>query len=154
MQYALIKGGTVANTVEVEDSNEGLAFLEAMAQEFDHVEALDTPHEQGLGVGIGWGWDGSFVAPPAPELPEPPAPSVPASVTKRQACLALHAIGKLAAVDGAIAGLPEPQRTTAQIEWTYAGDIDRHSAMTLTLAALLSLDDAHVDALFKAAAAL
>ncbi|KQM68770.1 hypothetical protein [Xylophilus sp. Leaf220] len=71
MKYALINDGFVVNTVEVENSEDGRTFLEAMAEDFEHVEALDTPHEQGLGVGIGWGWaDSAFVAPAAAE----PAP--------------------------------------------------------------------------------
>ena len=150
MEYALIKAGKVEN-VSVADAE----FVEAIRAEWDHIEPLDNTAEQGAGMGIGWMWDGTFfVAPPMPEPPEPPTPFVPTSVTKRQACLALHAIGKLAAVDTAIAGLPEPQRTTAQIEWQYAGQIERHSAMTLTLAALLSLSEDQLDALFTSAAAL
>ncbi|KQM78920.1 hypothetical protein [Xylophilus sp. Leaf220] len=73
MKYALINGAQVANVIVVEEGEEGAAFLAAIASEWDHIEPLDTPHEQGLGVGIGWGWaDGAFVAPAAAE----PAPVV------------------------------------------------------------------------------
>ena len=71
MKYALIKGGVVVNAIEVEDSEAGQSLLVALASDYDHIEPLHTPHEQGLGVGIGWGWaDGAFVAPAAAE----PAP--------------------------------------------------------------------------------
>src|SRR5450830_1259364 len=70
MQYALIKSdgtdpaglGRVHNVI-VADAE----FIEHIAPEWDHIEALDTLHEQGLGVGIGWGFDlaaGEFIAPP------------------------------------------------------------------------------------------
>ena len=76
MQYALINGVRVANVIVVEEGDEGVAFLAAIAPEWDRIEALDTPHEQGLGVGIGWGWaDGAFVAPEALPVPDPSTPA-------------------------------------------------------------------------------
>ena len=66
MEYALIKSGTVQNVIVADE-----AFIATIAHEWDHIERIDTPAEQALGVGIGWGWDGSsFVAPDA-AAPQP-----------------------------------------------------------------------------------
>ena len=70
MEYALIKNGQVENVIVADET-----FIAAIATEWDHIERIDTPAEQALGVGIGWAWDGSnFVAPPAPPAPEPEPP--------------------------------------------------------------------------------
>ena len=67
MEYALIKSGTVQNVIVADE-----AFIAAIAAEWEHIERIDTPAEQALGVGIGWGWDGTnFVAPATPPEPEP-----------------------------------------------------------------------------------
>ena len=59
-----------------------------------------------------------------------PGVIVPASVTPRQARLALLQIGKLDAVSAALAAIPDPaQRTAAQIEWEYATVIERNSLL-------------------------
>lgn len=79
---------------------------------------------------------------------------VPASVTMRQARLALHANGLLASVPTAIAALPEPQRTQAQIEWDYSNGLERNNPFVATLGAALGLDGAGIDALFLQADAL
>lgn len=77
MEYALIKAGTVKNVIVADE-----AFITQIAHEWDHIERIDTPAEQALGVGIGWGWNGTeFVAPPAP--PAPPAPDYGTRLTKR-----------------------------------------------------------------------
>lgn len=69
MDYALIKNGTVQNVIVADE-----AFVAQIAPEWDHIERIDTPAEQALGVAIGWAWNGTqFVAPPAP--PAPPAPA-------------------------------------------------------------------------------
>jgi hypothetical protein len=87
--------------------------------------------------------------------PAPPAlaPIVPSSVTQRQARLALNQAGKLAGVDAAIAALSDPQKIQAQIEWEYAGTIDRDSSLVATLGPALGLTDADMDALFITASA-
>jgi hypothetical protein len=72
----------------------------------------------------------------------------------RQARLALLQAGKLAAVDAAIAALPSPAKEAAQIEWEYATEVKRDSQLVTQLAPSLGLDDAALDALFIAAAAL
>lgn len=68
MEYALIKNGKVENVIVADPD-----FIALIAPELDHIEALDTLHEQGLGVGIGWCWNAQdgFIRPPAPEpVPE------------------------------------------------------------------------------------
>lgn len=87
-----------------------------------------------------------------PELqdPQPTAPAVPRSVTPRQARLALLAAGHLQAVQAAMDALPE----AAKIEWEYATSVDRDSALVAQMGAALGLNDAALDALFTAAAAL
>lgn len=72
MEYALINAGTVENVIVADE-----AFVAQIASEWDHIERIDTPAEQALGVGIGWGWvNNAFVAPPAPPAPPPPEPPI------------------------------------------------------------------------------
>ena len=71
MKYALIKENTVVNVILADET-----FIAGIANQYDHVEAIDTALEQSLGVGVGWGWDGSFTPPVAPETP-PPEPVEP-----------------------------------------------------------------------------
>lgn len=89
------------------------------------------------------------VVPREPE-PEP----VPNAVTMRQARLALLAAGKLAAVDAAIANLPEPDRTAAQIEWEYSQEVRRDKQFVAMLAPALGLSEEALDDLFRVAATL
>jgi len=79
---------------------------------------------------------------------------VPRSVTMRQARLALLGAGKLAAVEAAIAALPEPAKTAALIEWEYSNEVQRHNGFVSQLAPLLGMTEAQLDALFIQAAAL
>lgn len=85
---------------------------------------------------------------PAPEAP------IGATVSMRQARLALNEAGLLAAVQTAINALPEPDRTRAQISWDSAAEVNRDDAITQMLAAALSLSPAQLDNLFAAAAAI
>lgn len=84
----------------------------------------------------------------------PAKPSVPASVTMRQARLALLAAGKLSAVESAIAALPDPPKTAAQIEWEYSNEVQRHNGFVSQLGPALGLSDDDLDALFIAAAGM
>ncbi|MEZ5688696.1 MAG: hypothetical protein R3E21_07955 [Caenibius sp.] len=79
---------------------------------------------------------------------------VPQVVSMRQARLALLGSGNLAAVDAAIASLPSPQKEAAQIEWEYATEVQRDSALIASLAPALGMNDAAIDTLFVAAAAI
>ena len=86
---------------------------------------------------------------------EPPlVQSVPAEVTMRQARLALHASGMLAAVNAAINALPDPPKTAALIEWEYSNSVRRDSRFVGLLGPALGLDAAGLDALFVAASKL
>lgn len=89
-----------------------------------------------------------------PDLPTPTVGGVPTRVTMRQARLALLGAGKLAAVDAAINGMPEPQRSAARIEWEYSGYVERHKALVQGLAPALGLTSEQLDALFVQAATL
>ena len=79
---------------------------------------------------------------------------IPSEVTMRQARLALHAAGKLTAVNAAIAALPDPPKTAALIEWEYSSTVRRDSQFVALLGPALGLDTAGLDALFIAAAKL
>ena len=79
---------------------------------------------------------------------------VPTEVTMRQARLALHAAGKLAAVNTAIEALPDPPKTAARIEWEYSNAVRRDSQFVALLGPTLGLDAAALDALFVAASKL
>ena len=80
--------------------------------------------------------------------PEPAPPYVPASVTMRQARLAILGAGLLASVDAAIDSLPSPQKKVARIEWEYAVEVQRASGLVPMMVVALGLDDAALDALF------
>lgn len=132
MRFAIIENDLVVNITEA-DKEYGLLS--------GWVEAESA--------GIGWLYaDGVFSAPPAPP------PVVPSIVSMRQARLALLQAGKLDDVDAAIAALPSPAKEAAQIEWEYAIEVKRDSQLVTQLAPALGLDDAALDALFIAAAAL
>lgn len=88
------------------------------------------------------------------EGPKPAKAQVPASITMRQARLQLHAIGKLTAVQDAINQLPEPPKTSAQIEWDYAAVVERASPFVSLLTPALGLSDEQMDDLFREAAKL
>ena len=90
---------------------------------------------------------------PEPADPPPP-PGVPQAVTMRQARLALLAAGKLGQVAAAIAAMPSPAKEQASIEWEYSITVERQRPFVLQLGAALGLNDAALDALFTAAAAL
>lgn len=68
MKYALISNSIVENIIEADED-----FIQIISSDWDHIEALDTLHEQGLGVGIGWSWniEDDFLPPSVP--PAPPA---------------------------------------------------------------------------------
>ena len=83
-----------------------------------------------------------------------PRVEVPQEVTMRQARLAIHAAGKLSAVNAAINALPDPPKTAALIEWEYSSTLRRDSQFVAMLSPALGLDSAALDALFIAASKL
>jgi preprotein translocase subunit SecE len=94
--------------------------------------------------------DGEFVALPPTITP----PQVPDAVSMRQARLALLGAGLLAQIDAAIAAMPDVAGEAARIEWEYATEVRRDSALVSGMAAALSLTDAQLDQLFVAAGGL
>ena len=83
-----------------------------------------------------------------------PAVMVPASVTMRQARLALHSAGLLSQVEAAIDALHELNRTEVRIEWDYASEVHRASEFVNLLGAALELDKQSLDDLFLKASEL
>ena len=81
-------------------------------------------------------------------------PPVPAEVTMRQARLALLGAGLLSQVGAAIASLPEPDKSAAQIDWEYAAVVQRSSGLVPAMGAALGMTEAQIDALFVTAADL
>lgn len=80
--------------------------------------------------------------------PEPVPPYVPASVTMRQARLALLGVGLLDDVEAAIATLPSPQKEAAKIEWEYSQEVQRSNGFVSVLAPMLGMTAEQIDALF------
>lgn len=133
MKYAVIENGVVANII-VADAD--------FAATIGAVELSEY-------ADIGWTYDGTTWT-----APTPPAPPVPQMVSMRQARLALLSAGKLSDVDAAIAALPSPDKEAAQIEWEYATEVTRDSALMRQLAAAIGLTEADLDNLFTQAATL
>jgi hypothetical protein len=79
---------------------------------------------------------------------------VPQSITMRQCRLQLLTIGKLADVEAAIAALPEPAKSGAQIEWEYAATVERNSPLIAQLGPALELNDEQLDEMFRVASSL
>ena len=79
---------------------------------------------------------------------------VPASITMRQARLALLGAGLLATVDQAIAAMPGVEGEAARIEWEYAQEVRRDSPLIAALGPALGLTAEQIDGLFVAGAAL
>jgi len=113
------------------------------------VTALSDGDIDGTGAAIGDLYiDGAFVRPPAPP------PPIPQSVSMRQARLALLGAGLLDAVDAAIAGMTGTEGRAAQIEWEYASEVVRTSALVAGMGAALGMTDEQLDDLFLQASTL
>lgn len=85
------------------------------------------------------------------QIPAAPQAGV---VTMRQARLALLQVGKLAAVDAAISGMSEPDRTAATIEWNHSTEVRRDWPLVIALGPALGLTASDLDDLFALAATL
>lgn len=72
----------------------------------------------------------------------------------RQARLALHAIGKLDAIDAIVSAMPDPPREDIKITWEYSQTVERHNQFVKLLANSIGMSDYELDALFVAAAKL
>jgi hypothetical protein len=86
--------------------------------------------------------------------PPPAEPVIPQVVSMRQARLALLEAGHYGTVNTAIAAMEGAEGDAARIEWEFAIEVRRDSALVQTLIPLLGLDEAAVDALFVQAAGL
>lgn len=83
-----------------------------------------------------------------------PAPVVHDVVSMRQARLALLGAGLLSTVDASIASMAGPAGDAARIEWEYATEVRRDSALVEGMGAVLNLTKQDIDALFETAAAI
>lgn len=115
------------------------------------IVAVDIATAQKLYPGMlcverGTGADLTAVDPPKPVMAQPVA-----TVTPRQARLALLAAGKLSAVTAALNAMSGAQGEAARITWEYATEIRRDDPLVAALNATLGID---ADALFAVAAAL
>lgn len=73
---------------------------------------------------------------------------VPVAISPRQARLVLLAAGLLATVEAAIAAMPSPDGDAARIEWEYATEIRRDSALLEALGPQLGLTAEQIDQMF------
>jgi hypothetical protein len=74
MQYALINNNKVENIIVADQE-----FIDAISNQYQHIESLDQPGEHNIGVGWSWNQNDGFYA-PEPE-PEPNQPS-PKKITQ------------------------------------------------------------------------
>lgn len=115
-----------------------------------------TPPPETTGTQVAqWRGDAWLILPERPPLPEPAPPAVPQSCTPAQGLVALYAVKGITedAIHAAIEQIPDPvQRYTAQIGFTRATTWERQSATMQAMAALLSLSEQDLDALFTFAA--
>lgn len=103
----------------------------------------DVPLQDGFPDNIVW-----------PEFPVVAEDDVPASISSRQARLALAAEGLLAQVEASISAMPDGVKESVQIEWEYATEIARNSPLVSSLGAGLSLSESEIDDLFRLAVTL
>lgn len=92
---------------------------------------------------------------PTPEeLAERARADVPASVHLWRLRAACRQAGHFAAIEAAIAAMPEPTASIAHEAWEYGHEIERASTLLAQLAAAVPLTQQQVDDLFRAAAAI
>ena len=99
-------------------------------------------------------WCRQYAPVVVPDVPPVAVGGVPASVTMRQAQLALLGAGLLGAVEAAIATIPGDAGLAARITWEKSSSVERTNPLIGQLAAALGLSGAQLDALFIAAAKL
>lgn len=86
--------------------------------------------------------------------PPPPPPVVPASVTMRQARIALSRAGLLPSVEEALATMEGQAGEEARIEWDYSSEVFRHKPFVVGLGAAIGLTGEQIDELFITAAGI
>ena len=85
-------------------------------------------------------------------LPAPQPVPIPQTVTRFQAFAALHLAGHLPAVEAIMAEPETPM--LAKLAWDNALSFERNSPTLASLAAMLGMTDADLDALFTTAATI
>lgn len=70
------------------------------------------------------------------------------NLTARQFRLGLLSLGKLEAVPAAIAKLPQPEKSQAEIEWNFATEFRRLHPLITQLVPILGMTDEQVDAVW------
>ena len=97
-----------------------------------------------------WEADGNTIEPYVEPVltPEEKRQRMP-NLTARQLRLGLLHLGKLAGVPVAIAALPEPEKSQAQIEWDYASEFRRLHPLIVQLIPILGLTDEQVDPVWE-----
>lgn len=109
-------------------------------EQWEVIELFDTQAEKDYAI--------------AADLEAKRLASVPASVTMRQARLALRSAGLLESINATLASLPSPQKEDAEIEWEYSQEVQRHNGFIPVVAAALGMTDKQIDDLFIAASLL
>lgn len=94
-----------------------------------------------VGVDIGWTFNNNVWSSPEETL------NVPASVTMRQARLALLQAGLLDNVEAAISIADK----SVQIEWEYSNAVERNNSVVKQMSLVLGLTDQQIDELFVTA---
>lgn len=89
-----------------------------------------------------------------PEPADPPPVPVIASVTMRQARLALLQQGLLTQVNNAVASMPGVQGDAVRIEWEFSSTVERNRPLVQSLSVSLGLTSQQLDDLFALAATL
>lgn len=128
MRAHVIEDGTITNTIEVEN-----------------LDFLPNLIDASIGGGIGWSYANGELTPPLP----PPEP-VPDSVSMRQARRQLDKLGAYGAVNAAVATMS----TAAQIDWEFAGTVDRNDALATEMIVMLGWSESDADTYFIEAAKL
>lgn len=75
-------------------------------------------------------------------------------ISARQLRLWLHGAGLLEEIPALIAALPEPQRTTAQIEWEFSISYERLHPLVIQLGTVLGMSASDLDLAWTHAARL
>lgn len=153
MMYARIAAGAVAEIIAGTDT--------PIVERFhpDIIAAI-VAIPDGSDVSCGWRWDGgAFTPPKEPDVVVP----VPASITRRQMLLALHAADLITAeealaaatggavpatIDAVFGQLPEDRTLEARITWATMSIAERaHPLIAMLIAAGLATSE-EVDAIF------
>lgn len=90
------------------------------------------------------GWEEQLVWP----IPSNSGPVIPASITQRQARIAMLDAGILDDVETAIASMTGVEGKKAQIAWEWASEIRRDDPLLISIAGCLGLNSEQIDQLF------